>query len=412
MQFRLLSLSHQRTTISDRENFALTPSETQTVLERAKADPSIQEILILSTCNRTEILLIGEEHAAMQALEILCKLKRQDLHQARELFLFMEKEDEILHYIFRVSAGLESQILGDAQIISQLKAAYQLSQSTATAGTFIHRLMQMVFCANKKISQETAFRNGISSASYAAVDMIEEYYSMIKNPRIAIIGFGDMGQKVCRHLMSKGHTELEIFNRSRGRVDHFNNKNRSKLRYRSLENLASSLADFDIIISTPTVESPLISAADSLLWKEPFKVIVDISIPRSVETAVSQTPGMVLYDMDDISKVTQSTMEQKSACIYQVEEILAIYQQEYLQWIAHNKNLGSVRLLKKALEQIKTEELSRFGKEIENQSSGYYETIMDSMIQKIIKKTVISLKSIPNEQERENFNSVIHQTFL
>ncbi|GAB3660840.1 glutamyl-tRNA reductase [Echinicola sediminis] len=411
-QFRLLSLSHQHTDITLREKFALNQTETTELIAKCKGLPPISEILVLSTCNRTEILYTAEKDQSVSIFDLLCQLKGQKKQLAKDHFINYSNEEQVMAYLFKVSAGLQSQILGDAQIISQLKAAYALAQEQDTAGTYIHRLMHALFAANKKISSQTAFRSGISSAPYAAVDMIEEYSSMLKSPKIAVLGFGEMGQNVCRHLISKGFEELTVVNRTEDKVTLFNTKNKTQLIYSSLAHLASVVEDHDIIISTPSVPEPIITAEHFGSFNQAFKVLVDISVPRSVDPAVKNLSGLMLFDMDDISKVTEETLARKQASKAHVEKILDAYLQEFMSWKQENKNLEIIRSMKSALETIKAEELDRFQKEVPAERNEQYELIMNAMIQKIIKKTVLTMKSITDSEKRHLYNSMITQTFL
>ncbi|QDH79670.1 glutamyl-tRNA reductase [Echinicola soli] len=412
IQFRLLSLSHKTTDIAVRERFALNQNEVSLFLDKAKQVTSVEEVLAISTCNRTEIVCFGDKSGAYDLLYCLCQVKLQNIDIALRAFSQEHDEVTVLRYLFEVSAGLESQILGDAQIRSQIKQAYQLADKAQTAGTYIHRLMQVIFSANKKISSQTGFRTGISSASYAAVDMIEEYRSMFKSTQIAIVGFGEMGQNVCKHLCSKGHTELTIFNRTEEKVTQFNEKFKTELSYFPLDHLRRKMYQFDIIISSPSVTAPILQKSDFDTSDVLFKILVDISMPRSIAPDVASVPGIMLYDMDDIGKVTQTALEQKKASIQDVRNILDIYLEEFVQWQNDNKNLEAIRSMKAALQTIKAEEMDRYQRLMSEASSCTYEQVMDAMIQKIIKKTVVTLKSIKNENERKVYNSLINQTFL
>ncbi|GGF37621.1 glutamyl-tRNA reductase [Echinicola rosea] len=412
IQFRLLSLTHKTTDIAVRERFALNQHEVGQFLDKAKRLRSVEEVLAISTCNRTEIVYFGEKEGAQELLDCLCQVKQQNVDLGLRAFSQENDEGTVLRYIFEVSAGLESQILGDAQIRSQIKQAYQLADKAQTAGTYIHRLMQVIFSANKKISSQTGFRAGISSASYAAVDMIEEYRGMFKSTQIAIVGFGEMGQNVCKHLCSKGHTELTVFNRTEEKVTQFNEKFKTTLGYFPLDQLARKLHGFDIIISSPSVTTPILQKSDFDNTDVLFKVLVDISMPRSIAPDAANVPGVMLYDMDDIGKVTQAAMEQKKASIQDVKGILDSYLEEFIQWQQDNKNLEAIRSMKAALQTIKAEEMDRYHRLMDQTSTTSYEEVMDAMIQKIIKKTVVTLKSIKNENERKVYNSLINQTFL
>ncbi|MDN3670217.1 glutamyl-tRNA reductase [Echinicola jeungdonensis] len=410
-QFRLLSLSFKNTDIKTREAFALSPAEIRELIQASKNSMGLKELLVLSTCNRTEIIYFADKDLSLPFFNFLSQLKGQNTSLAKRAFHNIQNEKQALNYFFKISAGLESQILGDAQIISQIKNAYQISLQENTAGTYIHRLIHILLATHKKITTQTDFKSGISSVPYASVDLIYEYQSMIHSPKIGIIGFGEMGQNVCKHLISGGNTKFTVLNRSREKLDQFNKKHNTQIQYLPLKELEDAVRKLDIIISTPRVVQPIISQNTFNDYSPTYKLLVDISMPRSIAQDVENIPGIIYFDMDNISQVTQQSMARKEASVQAVKQILKDHQEEFMQWKTDNKNLEVIRKMKSTLQTIKEEELDRFQKLTPPELSEGVDEILDAMIQKIIKKTVVTMKSLKDEKQINQYSTLISQTF-
>ena len=411
-RFRLLSISYETTDINVRENFSLNTEQISLLLKDCKTTLGLDELLILSTCNRTELLFASENDVSDEILRLLCELKNIDISYAKTCFNLIHGQREALEYILKVSAGLKSQILGDAQIITQFKEAYRLSCECQMVGTYMHRFMQTVFSSNKKIARQTSFKKGISSVPYAAVEMCMEYLQMLHAPKIAIIGFGKMGSNVYNHLVSKGYNNLTIVNRSKEKIEKLLTKAEVCLTYFPIEDLPKVVADHDIIISALAVGQYLVQPSMFRKGIQHFKLLIDISLPRSITPEVDDISGVIRLDIDDIRTITNETMIRKNASISAVEKILIRSLGEFESWMQEHRNMEVIRNLKAALLTYKEQELSRLQQQTNSKSPGQYHVLMNAFIQKIIKNSAVTLKSLKTQEERENYSQMISRTFL
>ncbi|WP_194778265.1 glutamyl-tRNA reductase [Pararhodonellum marinum] len=411
-QFIIFSLSHQRASIQKRESFSFTKEEITIFSKLIKSRLGEMECLILSTCNRTEILTHMEQTQVALFFKVLAEFKQQPLSQTKSAFEVYLDEEKAMLYFGEVSAGLQSQILGDAQILNQLKQAYHHATAQGLVSTYIHRLIHSLFAANKKIANQTNFKSGISSVSFAAVDMASEYLEMIKDPKICLVGFGEMGRNVCKHLLSKGYRNICILNRSREKVEQFALQHGQGITFLPVSSVVNHLSHFDVIIAAPSVDGYLIKPDCFLEPVANFKLLIDISLPRSIDPKVDQIKGIIRLDIDDIRQVTDTTMAQKEASIEAVKIILKEHLSDFQSWMVQYKKLGIIKELKSYLHKSKSEEIARLKKQNDIESALHQEASMEAMIQKVIKRSVVALKSARNEQERMVYVNLISEMFL
>ena len=199
--FKVISISHKTAPVEVRERMALNPEETIEVLERIRDLFDLRDVLVLSTCNRSEIYYGSEEDLSKELIKIIAL--QNNLKDAKEFhshFINITDHRQAVEHLFRVATGLESQIVGDMQITNQVKSAYQLSANADMAGPFLHRLLHTAFFTNKKVFQETAFRDGAASVSYATLELIAELTVNLERPRVMIIGLGNVGSDLCMNI--------------------------------------------------------------------------------------------------------------------------------------------------------------------------------------------------------------------
>ncbi|WP_158859292.1 glutamyl-tRNA reductase [Lunatibacter salilacus] len=396
-KFILYSLSWEQSDVKTREAFSFSNEDIVRFNDQMRSLNHVSEWMVLSTCNRTEILTYGKPSSMDEVLTQIAKAKNQLAAATSEIF--QVRIEDALPYIAEVTSGLRSQILGDAQILNQVKVAYKFACQCETVGAFTHRVMQLLFAANKKIATQTDFKTGISSVPYAAIDMAKEYMEMYNDPAIAVVGFGEMSQSVCKYLISKGVANITVFNRSKEKVREFFQFRPVQWTVYSLDELENKLVDFDIVFSAATVPNYVITP--SMLNKERegfFQLLMDISLPRSVDPNVDRLEGVIRLDMDDIKEVTGASESRKQESIGTVMRILEDCVHTFENWAESHKKLKGVRELKQRLYNIDYGRLLAF---YYNRTEYKDYTIKHAnpdslLIQKLIRETVLSIKNLPS----------------
>ncbi|KPM48898.1 glutamyl-tRNA reductase [Jiulongibacter sediminis] len=409
-QFKAISISFKKAPLELREHIALNEGEVKALLMKIRDVYEISEALILSTCNRTEIYYLSSEDLSSGLLKLLAAEKgtlSSNLEPYCETF---NNEAEAVRYLFEVGTGLHSQVVGDVQLPSQIKDAYQWCADMQMAGPFLHRLMHTVFFVNKRVFQETAFRDGAASTSYAAVETIESFLPLLKNPKILVLGLGEMGQDVVKTLHDKGYDNFTVSNRTLSKAEELSKT--MDFEVVPFENILSEVHRFDIIISSVRAESPLLNLnlVNSFEHKS-VKYFIDLSVPRSIDQAIEDVAGMVVYDLDEIQQKTNQALEARKAAIPHVSQIIDEALVDFNDWSNQMVVSPTIHKLKNALEQIRKDEMAKYMKSLTEEEAAKMEKITASMMQKIIKLPVLQLKAACKRGEAETLIDVLNDLF-
>ena len=257
-----LSISHKKAPLNIREAFSLDEISTKQFLYELRNVLDITESLVISTCNRTEIYYLSDNEQNNAIIRLLCIQKNitnniSDFEEITNYFEIFDTETTATAHLFRVAIGLESQVVGDLQIPNQVKHAYQWAADVQMAGAFLHRLMHSIFYTNKKITQETTFRDGAASTSYATVELIESLTADIETPKILVLGLGEIGTDVCKNLAQRNFTDISICNRTQEKAQ--NLALECGFNMVEFENVWENIIQADVIISSIASETPFIN---------------------------------------------------------------------------------------------------------------------------------------------------------
>lgn len=398
-----------------RELFSFDEQGCKRLLLDLKEKFDLVEALVVSTCNRTEIYYTSDIDINQQLISHLIQNTEVGSQgDLSEYFNAFSSNESAIKYLFEVSAGLHAQVVGDIQISGQIKDAYQWSADMNMAGPFLHRLMHTIFYTNKKITQETSFRDGAASISYAATELIDDVLNGNKNAKILLVGTGEIGEDTAKNLFSFGYENIALCNRTQSKAVELAAKitQEKQLSIIALENLFSEIKNFDVVISAVQVEAPLINA--QLLGNLKIfshKFFVDLSMPRSIDSNVEKIPGVILYNIEDLNKKTNEAQQKRIASIPQVEQIISEVVGEFRNWSKEMEVSPTIHKIKNALEVIRTEELNRYQKQLSENELKLVDTITKNIMQKIIKLPVVQLKAACKRGEQDTLVEVLNELF-
>ena len=412
--FKVISISHKTATVEVRERMALNQEGTVQVLERIRDLFALRDVLVLSTCNRSEIYYGSDEDLSVELIKILAL--QNNLEDAADFESYFENITDHLKavkHLFRVAIGLESQIVGDMQITNQVKAAYQLSADTDMAGPFLHRLLHTAFFINKKVVQETAFRDGAASISYATLELIAELTVNLEAPSVMIIGLGNVGSDLCLNISDhKNFQNYQVLlaNRTAKKAD----KLAEACGFRAVpfDCVKDYLPEVDLVVTATNSHNLLIDK--QLLSKLPisnFKYFIDLSVPRSVDTRIEEVNGVLLYNIDDIQSRADEALKRRLSSIPKVESLLAEAVADFDDWSKDMSVNPTINKLKNALEQIRKEEIARYLKDTSNDETVMMEKLTKSIMQKVIKLPVLQLKAACRRGDAETLIDVLNDLF-
>jgi glutamyl-tRNA reductase len=408
--FNVVSLSHKTAPLHVRELMALNEDEIKAFYLKLKDLFGLQECLILSTCNRTEIYYRSESQLNAELIKLLALHKGISSENLEDYFEFITDEKIAINYLFEVALGLQSQVVGDLQIPNQIKHAYQWSADMQMAGPFLHRLMHTIFYANKRIVQETGFRDGAASTSYVTVDLMESFFPSQANPKILILGLGEIGQDITKTLKEKDYKNLTLSNRTFEKALELSRIYETEILEFDL--LAENIGNFDVIISSVRADKPVLNL-ENLKSKSNKKILYlfDLSVPRSVQSEVEKLPGVVLYGLDEIQQRSNEALRKRNEAIPAVKNIIAEMVNEIDNWTKELVVSPTIQKLKNALEQIRKEEMARYVKSMDEQELEKVDKITSAMMQKIIKLPVLQLKAACKRGEADTLIDVLNDLF-
>ena len=302
----------------------------------------------------------------------------------------MFKSNEAVNQLFRIGTGLESQILGDYEIVGQLKLAFKLAKKYQTINAQLERLLNLVLQASKKVKNSTQLSSGTTSVSYAAVQYIIHNVPNYDQKNILVFGLGKMGKHTCKNLAQyTKNKSVCLINRTEEKAISFV-KEHSMIRNSSINNLSSEIANTDILIvstgsDTPTITKKHISPEKEIL-------ILDLSMPENVDPTVNHLKNVSLVNVDELSKITLETLSTRQKEVPKAEEIIELYKEEFNDWLNNRKLVPAINALKESLEIIKKDEINFQKKKIKNFDETQAEILTNRFIQKITTQFVKHLK--------------------
>lgn len=410
-KFRVVSLSHKSAPVHIRELISLDEAAIQRLLLKLKEFFSVQDALVLSTCNRTEIYYSHESDLSVELIKLIgIERGLSDAISYLDYFQILNEEKEAVSHLFRVSMGLEAQVVGDIQISNQVKRAYQTAADLELAGPFLHRLMHTIFFTNKRVVQETAFRDGAASLSYATIELIESLTQNIFQPRVLVIGLGEIGEDVAKNMVHLPAAQIKITNRTLSKAEEIG----LPLGFEVIpfESCLAAMEEADVIVCSVRMQEPFISKQLVESFKIPsFKVFIDLSVPRSIETSLEELAGVVLYNVDNIRSKATAALQIRLDAIPSVEAILEESIEEFAAWQKEMVVSPTIQKLKQSLEQIRQEELGRYLKNVDEKEFVLIDKITKSMMQKILKVPVVQLRAACQRDEAAEMIELITDLF-
>lgn len=374
--FYAVGLSYKKADAEVRGKFSLDEESKEALLSQAKAE-GIEALLVTSTCNRTEIC--GFASHPYQLIKLLCD-NTSGTAEEFEKVAYVYKNKEAVSFLFQVGTGLDSQILGDFEIISQLKAAFKRSKKHGLTNPFLERLLNSVIQASKRIKNETELSSGATSVSFASVQYILNNVENVSEKNILLFGTGKIGRNTCENLIK--HTKnphITLINRTKDKAEKIAGK--FNLVVKDYADLQAEIRNTDILIVATGAQTPTVSK--ELIYSDKKLLILDLSIPKNVSDDVSEKKNVELIHLDYLSKVTDDTLERRKAFIPQAEAIIDEIKKGFNAWQETRKFAPTISALKKKLKTIKDAELDYQRKKIENFDEYQAEIITSRVIQKI-----------------------------
>ncbi len=338
-EFYVVGVSHKTAAIELREHFSLSDSQRHGLFLEAK-EKGIDDLLVINTCNRTE--LYAWAPSAQLLIDLLCAHSEGSLTSFNKIGYSLESEKGLAH-LFRVGTGLESQILGDFEIIGQIKQGFYRSKKMGLAQGNLERLTNAVIQASKRIKTETQISSGATSVAFASVQYILKNVLGISEKNILLFGTGKIGTNTCENLVKHSQNDhIVLINRTQEKAEKIAGK--FPVRVKPYGELTASIRETDVLIVATSAQKPTITP-DLIHNKNPL-LILDLSIPRNVAPEVSERPNTQVIHLDELSQITDETFEKRKQYIPQAEEIIQTVLDEFKEWMMHIKYVPTLKAFK------------------------------------------------------------------
>lgn len=343
--FYAIGINYKKFDAEVRGQFAISPKHYEAILQKA-SQYDINELFILSTCNRTEIYGFAED--AMQLINLLCS----ETVGSIEIFLrsaYIKNSEAAVAHLFEVGAGLDSQILGDYEIIGQIKSAVRFSKEHGRTGSFIERLVNSVLQSSKAIKNQTALSGGTVSVSFAAVQYIKENITDIKSKNILLIGTGKIGRITCKNLVDYLETDnITLINRTEEKASVLAHE--LKLHHAAIEKMPELVNLSDIILVAINADEPVIMTSHLRGIKQ--KLIIDLSVPGSVEKSAEAISHIEIVNVDHLSKMKDETLSKRLAEVPKAKAIILEHISDFMDWYDMRKHVPVLKAMKTKLKEI------------------------------------------------------------
>ncbi|MEO7530634.1 MAG: glutamyl-tRNA reductase [Sediminibacterium sp.] len=341
-QFFVAGINYRKTDAGMRGDFAINTDQYASLLEKA-GQLGLSELFVLSTCNRTEIYGIASEADIL--IHLLCSETVGDKETFSQL-AYIKKGKEAIEHIFSVGAGLDSQILGDYEIVGQMKLAIKFAREKGFVGAFLERLFNTVLQSSKAIKNETALSGGTISVSFAAIQFLKEKIADTSNKKIVLLGTGKIGRNTCKNLIDYLDTKnITLINRTNYKAVTLAVE--LGLDYSPYSDMLQKVQEADIVIVATHAEKVVITR-ESLLHSSP-KILIDLSIPNNIDPSVNTLSHIVLANVDDLSRINDKTLQKRQAEVPFAIQIIQQHMLEFGDWLEHRQHVPVLKAVKQKL---------------------------------------------------------------
>lgn len=421
MPWAMLGWSHHRTPVEIRERLAFSKEQVIEILNLFTQRYPQVETVLLSTCNRVEFYCASNNEELPSADEIghfVTEYQGVSYAEVQDQVTSLSGADALRH-LFSVAASLDSMIVGEAQILSQVKSAYEFACAGKTASAMMHQAFQRATAVAKRVANETEIhRRRVSVPSVAVSEIATEFFERFDDKRILLLGAGDMGTETLRYLIDAGASKITIVNRSRERADTLGKQFGAEVA--PWEELYNRIATADLIVSTTGASEPVVQLetfrAARAKQKKGAVLILDLAVPRDFESQIAQLPDVYLYSVDDLQEVCDRNVQARKKEWPKAQEIVEQETQKFLSDSRHRGSGATIKQLREQAESIKQEELKRLTnrpsiREADPELKKDIEIAFDRLVNKLLHPPLQSLREHSDSSSHASLVDALRRLF-
>lgn len=418
MEILVVGLSHKSAPVEIREKVAFAPDCLQEALHAVRGVPAVREGVIVSTCNRVEIYAAARSRE--EGLEGLCRFMAQYHRvpdEALRPHLYVYAGPDAVRHVFRVASSLDSMVVGEPQILGQVKDAYERAARGAATGLVLNRFLHKAFSVAKRVRTETRIAQSAVSISFAAVELARKIFGSLEGKQVLVIGAGEMCELAATHLMENGARGVAVTNRTLSRAEALAEKFGG--RALAFEHFPKHLEDFDIVISSTgaphlVVDADDVRAAMKARFQKPM-FLIDIAVPRDIDPRINDLPNVYLYDVDDLQGVVEENKKERAKEAEKAEAIVASEVEGFLSWLKTLQVAPTIRALRGRFDAIRRAELEKtlkaFGEGLTEKQRRSLEAMSQAIVNKILHEPSVYLKRQADDPELELSVDAVRRLF-
>jgi glutamyl-tRNA reductase len=419
MNIAVVGLSHKTAPVEVREKLSIQEAKMEGAIAQLCSYPHIEEVAILSTCNRLEIYIVATEteQGVREVSQYLSELGQLPLHHLRQHLFTLLHQDAVKH-LMRVAAGLDSLVLGEGQILAQVKNTHKLGQQYKGIGRLLNRLFKQAITAGKRVRTETSIGTGAVSISSAAVELAQMKVQNLAAYRVAIVGAGKMSCLLVKHLLAKGAVNISILNRSSRRCEELASQfPEAKLSLCPLSEMMRVIAESDLVFTSTSATEPLLDRAKLEATLEPNRslMLFDISVPRNVAADVNELENVQAFNVDDLKAVVAQNQESRRQMAMEAEGILDEEVDNFEVWWRSLDTVITINCLRDKVETIREQELekalSRLGSEFAEKHQEVIEALTRGIVNKILHDPMVQLRAQQDIETRRRAMQSLQMLF-
>ncbi|MEB3293053.1 MAG: glutamyl-tRNA reductase [Synechococcales bacterium] len=408
MNIAVVGLTHKTAPVEIREKLSIPEPQYEGALAQLCHCPHVEEVAVLSTCNRLEIYLVltEVESGIREVMQFLSDHSKLPLPRLRPYLFTLLHQDAVMH-LLRVSAGLDSLVLGEGQILAQVKYCHQAGQQYRSMGRTLNQLFKQAIGAGKRVRTETSIGTGAVSISSAAVELAQMKLGDLAPQKILILGAGRMSRLLVKHLVSKGATDMTVLNRSLGRAEDLAKEfPEANLKLGLMDQMMARLVESDLVFTGTSATEPILDRAklEAVLDPQRLTSLIDIAVPRNVAADVNELSYVRAYNVDDLKAVVAQNQESRRQMAMEAEGILEEESDSFETWLRSLDTVATISSLRDKVETIRTQELekafSRLGNEFGEKHKEIVEALTRGIVNKILHDPMVQLRSQKDVEAR------------
>ena len=412
MTISVIGLNHKSASVDIREKFSFSADSASLLLRRIKKVRDILEVIVVSTCNRTEIYC----ESANGSDDIKNWLLSEKEYKSFAKHLYIHEEEDAIEHLFKVVAGLDSMVIGESEVLGQVKTAYKIALDNKSIDGKLKRLFEYSFSVAKNIRTNTDIGGNAISFMYTSILLIKKIFSTVEEKKCLLIGAGEMTELALKYLKSNNVNDITICNRKEEKGKKLALEN--SCRYSNLNNLSTIIHEYDVIITSTSSSLPLIGKGNienALIKRNNDSiVIIDLGVPRDVESQIKTLDNVYLYTIDDLGQIIEKNYKIREKSIKDAEEIIKFKIVEYKNWLSENNSTEIIKNYREYVDDItngiviKAKRMAKNSEDI-NQIIDY---VSETLKKKLAHETTIKLKELyPNldEDKIEKLNKLFKE---